>query len=379
VAARQESDEKESSEDEGPVLSVKESDEDDEMMEAVLAELQRSPAPEPVEESPSAHVVVQEPREPPKSSSPADMGLPLVILNIGSEIDDLLDRLEAKGTTEEEAEGIRAELRSFGQGWMEPVLGRFPGRTTEVADLTTGELPAASGHGSLLRFVVEQGTVIARSLLERTSHPDPEVRVWLVLTLAEIGGKEAREAVCQALFDFDARVRLAARLVLRSVVGLRAWANGVRSLVRRAAAEEDQPERRVLAVQALGEIREVSSVPILMDALGADDPDIRQAAEEGLRSVTRHSFGGDPDAWQAWWEKNYRRARYDWLVDALARGDEAQREAAHRELIEIVGEDLGYDANASEDARTEALKAYRKWWDDEARRASKRKRKARET
>ncbi len=349
------------------------------MMEAVLAELQRSPAPEPVEESPSAHVVVQEPREPPKSQSPADMGLPLVILNIGSEIDDLLDRLEAKGTTEEEAEEVRAELRSFGQGWIEPVLGRFPGRTTEVADLTTGELPAVSGYGALLRFVVEQGTVIARSLLERTSHPDPEVRVWLVLTLAEIGGKEGREAVSQALFDFDGRVRLAARLVLRSVVGLRAWANGVRSLVRRAAAEEDQPERRVLAVQALGEIREVSSVPILMDALGADDPDIRQAAEEGLRSVTRHSLGEDPDAWQTWWEKNFRRARYDWLVDALARDDEAQREAAHRELIEIVGEDLGYDANASEDARSEALKAYRKWWDDEERRASKRKRKARET
>jgi chemotaxis protein histidine kinase CheA len=379
VAARQESDEKESSEEEGPVLSVKESDEDDEMMEAVLAELQRSPAPEPVEDSPSAHVVVQEPREPPKSSSPADMGLPLVILNIGSEIDDLLDRLEAKGTTEKEAEGIRAELRSFGQGWIEPVLGRFPGRTTEVADLTTGELPAVSGHGALLRFVVEQGNVIARSLLERTSHPDPEVRVWLVLTLAEIGGKEAREAVSQALFDFDGRVRSAARLVLRSVVGLRAWANGVRSLVRRAAAEEDQPERRVLAVQALGEIREVSSVPILMDALGADEPDIRQAAEEGLRSVTRHAFGGDLDAWQTWWEKNFRRARYDWLVDALARDDEAQREAAHRELIEIVGEDLGYDANASEEARSEALKAYRKWWDDEARRSSKRKRKARET
>ena len=379
VAARQESDEKESSEEEGPVLSVKESDEDDEMMEAVLAELQRSPAPEPVEDSPSAHVVVQEPREPPKSSSPADMGLPLVILNIGSEIEDLLDRLEAKGTTEKEAEGIRAELRSFGQGWIEPVLGRFPGRTTEVADLTTGELPAVSGHGALLRFVVEQGNVIARSLLERTSHPDPEVRVWMVLTLAEIGGKEAREAVSQALFDFDGRVRSAARLVLRSVVGLRAWANGVRSLVRRAAAEEDQPERRVLAVQALGEIREVSSVPILMDALGADDPDIRQAAEEGLRSVTRHAFGGDPDAWQTWWEKNFRRARYDWLVDALARDDEAQREAAHRELIEIVGEDLGYDANASEEARSEALTAYRKWWDDEARRSSKRKRKARET
>ncbi len=366
-------------EDEAPVLSVRESDEDDEMMEAVLAELQRSPAPEPVEESPSAHVVVQEPREPPKSRSPADMGLPLVILNIGREIDDLLDRLEAKGTTEEEAEGIRAELRSFGQGWMDPVLGRFPGRTTEDPDLTKGELPAVSRHGALLRFVVEQGTVVARSLLERMSHPDPEVRVWVVLTLAEIGGKEAREAVSLALFDFDGRVRSAARLVLRAVVGLRAWANGVRSLIRRAAAEEDQPERRVLAVQALGEIREVSSVPILMEALEANDPDIKQAAEEGLRSVTRHSLGDSAEAWQTWWEKNSRRARYDWLVDALAREDEAQREAAHRELVEIVGEDLGYDANASEEKRNEALKAYRKWWDDEERRASKRKRKTRET
>ncbi len=370
-------------EDDTPELSVGEADDDDEMVEAVLAELQRSPAPEEVVEegsegedevSPSGETVVQEPKEPPKSQSPSDMGLPLVILNVGREIDDLLDRLEAEDTTAQEAEVIRSELRSFGDAWVQPVLDRFPGNTQDVVDLERDDMPVVATKGALLQFVVEQGSRVASALLSRISHPDPEVRVWMVLTLAEIGGKEAREAVCSAIFDFDDRVRRAARTVIRAAVGKRAWANGVRSSVRRAVADESEPHRRLMALEALGEIREGSSVPILIAAMRDDSEEVRETAELGLRSLTRCSFGAEPAEWERWWKKNARRARYDWLVDALDGEDEEQREAAHRELVAIVGKDLGFDLEASKEKRDRAIKAYRQWWDDLDRKRSRKRR-----
>ena len=48
---------------------------------------------------------------------------------------------------------------------------------------------------------------------------------------------------------------------------------------------------------------------------------------------------------------------------------------ANLELIDIVGENLGFDPMASESAQERAIQAYRTWWDDEARRSSKSKRK----
>ncbi|OQB16881.1 MAG: bacteriophage N4 adsorption protein B [Deltaproteobacteria bacterium ADurb.Bin207] len=367
--------EKTVNEDDAPSISYSEMDEYDggDLMNVVLAELQRSPTPEAVEESTQA--VVRGPLEVPKSQSPADLGLPQVILNLEDEVEELVDKLESTDIPESQAESIRAELRSYGQGWIEPVLSRFPGRAVKIPELFTDESLMVSERGGLLRFVVEQGSMVAQRLLDRMAESGPETRVWLVLTLAEIGGKEAREAMNLALFDSHERVRSAARRVLRSVVGLRAWANGVRSRVRKIATEDTASDRRLLAIQALGEIREGSSVPILLGALDSDVAAIREAAVDGLRSITRQSFDDHPEAWKTWWKDNSQRARYDWLVDALCASDERQREEANLELIDIVGENLGFDPMASESAQERAIQAYRTWWDDEARRSSKSKRK----
>lgn len=379
-AAEQES----ATDDDAPELSVGEVDEDDDMVEAVLAELQKTPppegahAPEPepeLEEAPpSDGAVVQEPMAPPKSQSPSDVGLPLVILNVGGEIEEMLDQLEAKGTTEEEAERLRNELRSFGQACVEPVLARFPGRVLESVDPTRSDMPNVVECGPLLRFVVEQGQWTAPLLRARMAHADPEVRLWVVLALAEIGGKEAREALCLGLFDFDAHVRHASRMTLRGVVGTRAWANAVRTLVRRAAVDEKDASRMLLAIEALGQIREASSVPILIDALRSDDEEIRVAAEAGLHEVTRCVLSGGADAWEAWWKDHAQHARFEWLVEALERDDEQQRRAALRELREIVGKDLGFDPEDSEEARAGVIQAYRDWWEDDEGRGPKRKR-----
>ncbi len=376
-------------EDDGPEVSVGEADGDDDMVEAVLVELQSTPPPlddvqrgsdeeELPDVPPSDGAVVQEPMAPPKSQSPSDVGLPLVIVNVGAEIDRLLDRLEAKGLTAEESERLRGELRSFGSGWIEPAMARFPGRVVETIELSHQSMPAMAASGPLLRFIVEQGSVAAPRLLDQMSRPDPEIRLWSLLALVELGGKEAREALGLGLFDFDSHVRHAAKMTLRAVAGTRAWANAVRTLVRRAVAEEEVPHRRTMAVEALGQIRESSSVPLLIEALRASPPEVRLAAENALHEVTRHVLEGDADAWEAWWERNARRARFEWLVDALEGDDEEQRNAAHGELLEIVGEDLGFAPEGPEDERLEAIAAYRAWWDDEnvSHQERKRKRKA---
>jgi len=194
---------------------------------------------------------------------------------------------------------------------------------------------------------------------------DADGRVWLLLALAEMGGKEARNAVSEGLFDADGRVRQAARTVLRHVVGQRAWANGVRSLVRRTALDSAHPAQQALALEALAEIKEPPSIPLLIEALHASDPVVAQAAAQGLRAITCHALGRDPATWWMWWCKNKTRTRFDWLVDALESDDASQRHTAHSELVRIVGHDLGGGPGTQADARDGAIQAYRQWGENE--------------
>ncbi len=304
----------------------------------------------------------------PKKKAPSDTGLPQVVFDVDKVVDKLLDGLEAKDTTATERKRIRSELRSYGDAVVPHIINRFPGVTKEKVDLSCSDIPLPTTSGQLLRFVVEMGGSISTQLAELLTNQDPDVRTWAMLVLAEIGGKEGREAVSTLLFDHDASVRHAARGTLQRVVGARAWANGVRTLVRRTAAEHEDRNRRALAVVALGEIREASSVPILIEALRSDDEKVREAAVVGLHNVTRHSLEGSVAAWDSWWKENSGRARFEWLVDALERDDDHQRREAHLELLEIVSEDLGFNPGETKEKQEEAIEAYRRWWDNDDRR-----------
>ncbi len=85
---------------------------------------------------------------------------------------------------------------------------------------------------------------------------------------------------------------------------------------------------RRLAAYRLGEMGELSTVPVLIAALGDEAPTVRQAAEIALRKITGHrtqvDFQDDTesarqrgiDGWREWFEANKGKGRMDILAAA---------------------------------------------------------------
>jgi hypothetical protein len=100
----------------------------------------------------------------------------------------------------------------------------------------------------------------------------------------------------------------------------------------------------------------------LLEALGSDENVVRDSAAEALRIVTRRDFPVDKAIWSRWWKDNQGRARFEWLIDALAEGDDQSREAASKELRDISGQDFGYHVDLTADGRARVQSKYRSWW-----------------
>jgi hypothetical protein len=347
-------------------LIVGEIDDDDEMSAAVLEELQKSPQPAPTQawnEPTPPGAIVQEPRMPPKSFRPADVGLPLVIVDIRGEAEQLLVRIEEGSVADDEAMQLRDGLAALGPTALEVLAERFPRVPTVTVDPERDRFLPASKCGPLLRLAVEFGQALGPAIEKLLRHPNPQHRLWATAVAAEAGVPQAGPALSMALFDDDERVRAMARGCLCEAAGKRMWASSVRELVRRVAGEASKPpQRRVMALEALGALRDGSLVPLLIDVIDAKEPEVRAAALGALWKVTLCELPAERTHWATWWDENAARGRFEWLLDALVSADDRRRNRAHAELVEIVGADFGYRKDAAEHERAQIAAALRAWW-----------------
>jgi HEAT repeat protein len=147
------------------------------------------------------------------------------------------------------------------------------------------------------------------ALEDRLSHPDAEVRWWVVRALAEVQDEHVPELLVRALSDSDQSVRWCAGLALRThpslqaslaLIGMLAETD---PLTRRLAGDAlvaignqvvpqllDTMQRgdqlmRIEAVRALAKIGDQSTIPALFDALDDSSALIEYWASEGLEKM----------------------------------------------------------------------------------------------
>ncbi len=134
-----------------------------------------------------------------------------------------------------------------------------------------------------------------------------------------------------------------------------------------ARVDRKDVERRRVAVRALGLLRDVRSVDILVGLLSVDDVGLAEQARKSLVLLTRQDFGDSQRRWAQWFEKNKSKHRVEWLIDGLIHSDEEIRAAAGDELQLLTQEYYGYHPRLPKRDREVAHKRYRKWWEGEGR------------
>lgn len=305
---------------------------------------------------PSEQQVSVAPHRPPSARVERTSVLPSVIVDVSSEYVGLVERVVANADEDAEAEILRGGANAMGA-----IMARFPGPLTiEPERLTHGQLPRAAECGPIIRLVAAQRRTALPFVLAHVGDQDVHRRFWATFLLSELVYPDALESLLQRLFDEDVQVQRAARAAARAFADA-----GIGSIVQRLesfASDASSPfEHRKQAIDALGEARDPSAVPVLVFLMQSGG-DVGEAAKTALTVMARQDFGTDVKKWEAWWDANKDRHRLEWLIDSLMHDQAAIRAQAGEELKMITNEFFGYYEDLPKRERERAQKRYRDWW-----------------
>jgi len=256
-------------------------------------------------------------------------------------------------------ESVLPQLLDGGETAVGALIAEFPGPVTEPSS------PSQKGSecGPILSALVGIGGKSIPFITVRTADENPRVRRWATFLLGELPGKESAKAVASRLLDSSIEVRRAAlassRRMRRDALTRRTLRAHVEQMCRDQGLDADA---RCSAIEALADIREHESIPVLLQLLEDFSPNVTRSARWALCVLTRQDFGDDLDAWRQFWQQHRDEDRVEWLIASLDHERRDIRRAAGDELRALCGKDFGYDEDQSQPDRRNAQADFRRWW-----------------
>lgn len=235
-------------------------------------------------------------------------------------------------------EGALVRLVEGGESAVGALIAAFPGPTEEPESPQT----RASECGPVLRAIAAIGTRATPFLTVRTADSDAGVRRWAVFLLGELPGRDAARAIADRLLDETVDVRRAAlasaRRIQSDAVTRRTLRSRLEEMMRDAQLMTDE---RCAAVEAIADIREHESIPMLLQLLDDESTAVRRAARWALSVLTRHDFQEDAQKWRDFWQRHRNEPRTEWLLLALKNTEADLARAAADEIESLLGAPVG--------------------------------------
>ncbi len=318
------------------------------------------PSSEPEDAAPASQAIAVGPRRPPAAYKLES--LPSIMVDMDQELVHVIDRILA-GKDDGSGEG---ELLRQGSNAMPALISRFPGPLAISRNELADPYPKPRDCGPLLRLIAIQRRVALPYVLEEMRSGDSARRFWATFLLTELPYPEAIPVLVPRFHDADARVRGVARAAARALP------DGAReTLVTECARALRDPKAsrgvRLGILDALSDLREPTSVPILVRSLGDEDAEVQMASRRALIAITKQDFALDQKRWLSWWGESSSRHRVEWLIDALEGETPALRKAAADELKVLTRQTFGYYEDLPKRDRERIQQRYRDWWVAEGR------------
>jgi hypothetical protein len=315
--------------------------------------------------APPRSISPSKPRAPVRSVPPPPRSLPppkRSTIPPDYDLGPIIDRLLAGEATEAD----EANLVRQGDVAMHQVMAHFPGPVTfpRARAATLPNPPRPSECGPLLRFVARSRKAALGFVIQRLEDPDPEVRGWSTYLASELPYAELIPRLIPRLHDSDPVTRASAAHAMGAIS--RIFRDEVRATVL-ALLRATDPRQRASAMPVVAVLRDATIVPELVRSLGDPDPDVVAATHAALVHVTRQDFGPGAWPWVRWWEENRSRHRVEWLIDALTSERLDLRRAAGEELRTLTREYFGYASDLPVHDRQRVQQRYRDWWAVEGR------------
>ena len=262
-------------------------------------------------------------------------------------------------------ERTAATLLGMGDRALVVIFKHFPGPHTLNRAASLARVPSLDAAGPLLRLVLMFRQAAVPFLLDALESDDADRRYCALLCLHELAHPSALPRLSSFVLGDDEAMHPVALEVLRAHrrFGEFAVVGGTLRTALRDARSPAVVRRR--SAMALGELRDVDAVPLLITALGDPDGPLAQAAQRALVLVSRQDFGSTSQHWLDWWSGSSGRHRVEWLIDALLHVDATVRHEASEELKKLTGQFFGYYYNLPRRERERAQQRYLEWWQRE--------------
>lgn len=274
-------------------------------------------------------------------------------------VQTMVTRLGMHGPNEEAPD--HGALLALGVEVLPILRDEFPGRLWFNRWEPHVQPPRGRSVSGLCRTLVAFGEAAVPYVVTLLKSDDPEIRYYATLVAADLPDPRLIEPLATAMFDDDQGVSRSALHALEMFRGQRGIEQLKTSLRAMAVASDSDQRSRLLAMRALAVLRDAQCIEALIPAL-SEHSVLGEAAWRVLRMLTAQDFGDRAADWRAWLADNGRRARTEWLIDALDHEDPEIRAIAHRDLVRASGQDYGYRVNMPRDQRTEIRERYRLWW-----------------
>jgi len=116
------------------------------------------------------------------------------------------------------------------------------------------------------------------------------------------------------------------------------------------------------AARAIGALRDVEAIPLLIQVLETSEPETAREAADALAGITLQRLGPDARRWLAWWKENRGRGRAEWLFSGLTSPERETRVAASVELSLASPPPVAYSADMPAAEREKAARDWAGWW-----------------
>jgi hypothetical protein len=310
-------------------------------------------------EPPRSRAAAHSARPLPARQSAQDNELPSIIVDRSADCQHLVERLLA-------GDGHAGEqLVAAGNPGISALVAAFPGPIEAPSSRRSSSgLPRASECGPVLKVLSRAGAAAVPFLVVRTHDADPHVRGYATRLLGEIPTADGARAIARRFFDGDLEVRRAALAAARLLSSSPDTAAALVAELGLTAEDRMKPTGlRLTAMEVLSELRHPQAVPYLILVLDDNPVDVVQAARRSLVILARTDLGTAATAWSEWWRANSARHRIEWLIDALTHESRDMRRAAGEELKALTREYFGYYDDLPPADRRQAQEQYRDWWE----------------
>ena len=246
-------------------------------------------------------------------------------------------------------------LSRAGVAVMEELAERFPGRLyVDRYQFTVTNMPPVSEHGPVLETLVRIGAPSLSLVEQFLDDTSLDARFYATYLLTELPAEDVLDSLFERLFDRDQQTRTLAQDIAFSHRHFEGFKTSILEPLREVVRENDDELRLEVAAESLRRLKDLPSVPLLIDAMDGHPDRVLRTIHRALQEITFQPLQPSTPDWKQWWDTAQEQPRWQWLVDAMNSGDEEIRLMAFDEIDQLPGLKINYHPNQPSKLRQRA-------------------------